>query len=148
MPLTLQKAAKPAVKEKAAAKKTDGTLEGYESIVDTLAQLETVITPEILAALKQQKRFQDELRAVADKESPADAKVVFAGTTHNFSLTEKGEQRTVVVQQARLALGDKLFNELARILLGDVDRYLSKAEQATCVTVSRSGPRKGQLVKK
>jgi hypothetical protein len=159
MPLKLQKAAKPqakvavsltVTKEKGAIQLSNqqGVLEGYESLVDQLAALESVVTPQVVAALKKQKRLQDELRAIADTQVPADARATISGSTHDFTVTERGEQRTVIVQQARLALGDKLFSELARILLGDVDKYLSKAQQASCVMVARTGPRKGTLVKK
>ena len=164
MPLTLQKAAKPkavtgtkktaisltVTKEKGAVSLTNqhGVLSGYESIVDQLAAIESVLTPEVLAALKKQVRLEAELRAVADKEAPADAKVVFTGTTHDFAVTEKGEQRKIAdIQECRKKLGDKLFFELARINLSDVDKYLSNNEKNFVVTL-RQGPRKGTLVKK
>lgn len=146
MPIT-KAAVKPIAKPaKAASQK--GVLSDYVTVVDRLAELEAIISPEVQKALKERKRLEDELRAVADAQVPADEKVVFAGTKANFSVSEKSEQRTVDVKQARLALGEKLFGELARLLLGDVDRYLSKSEQSTCVTAARTGSRKGQLVLK
>ena len=160
MPLTLQKQ-KPKAEKKTAVSLTvtkeqggitfsdqKGTLQGYESIVDQLAALGAIITPEVQAALKKQKRFQDELRAIADKEVPADAKATIVGTTHDFVVTERGEQRTVIVQEARKQLGEKLFLELAKVLLNDVDKYLTPAQQSACVVYGRTGPRKGQLLAK
>lgn len=161
MPVISKKLAeKPALKKttisatltkyKHAATLTDqkGVLEGYESLVDQLSALEAVITPEILTALRKQKRLEEELRAIADQEVPADARAVLTGTTHNFTVTERGEKREVIVGEARKQLGDKLFFEVARILLGDIDKYLSADQQSACVTVSRTGPRKGTLIQK
>jgi hypothetical protein len=125
-----------------------GVLEGYESLVDQLSALEAVITPEVLTALRKQKRLEEELRTIADKEVPADARAVLTGTLHDFTVSERAEKREVIVQQARLALGEKLFGEVARVLLGDLDKYLTKDQQGACVTVSRTGPRKGVLVAK
>jgi hypothetical protein len=161
MPLNLQKAAKPQAAKKTAISLTvtkakgvislsnqKGVLAGYESIVDQLAALGEIITPEVQAALKKQKRFQDELRAIADKETPADAKATITGTTHDFVVTERGEQRTVIVQEARKQLGEKLFIEVAKVLLNDIDKYLTPDQQKACVAFSRTGPRKGSLVAK
>jgi uncharacterized protein YuzE len=130
--------------------KTDekGAISGFETVVNRLAELESVLTPEIEKAIKEQSRLESELRAVADQQVAADAKVVFTGTSHDFVVSEKGEKREVVVQQARIALGEKLFNDVARILLSDVDKYLTADQQATCVVRSPSGPRKGQLIRR
>jgi hypothetical protein len=125
-----------------------GVLSGYETLVDELAALEQVITPEVQKALKHQKRLQEELRAVADKEVAADAKITFRGSTHNFTVTEKGEQRSITdIQECRKALGDKLFYQCVKVNLGDLDKYLTE-DQKGFIATTRTGPRKGQLVTK
>lgn len=147
MPIT-KAAVKLTAKPAAKAASKQGVLSGYESIVDQLAELEVIISPAVLTALKKQKRLEEELRAIADKEVAADAPATISGTTHDFTVTERGEQRAVDVKEVRKAMGDKLFFEVARVNLSDVDKYLSAAEQASCISVSRSGYRKGKLIKK
>jgi hypothetical protein len=162
MPLTMKKAAtKATTTSKAKVKKVapvekktvnvlaqKGTVSGYETIVDRLVDLEETITQEVLKAMKEQKRLEDELRAVADKEVPADAKATFIGTKYNFAVTERTEQRKVEdVREAYKQMGDKLFFDVAKVNLGDIDKYLTDAQKGF-ITTARTGPRKGGLVAK
>ena len=115
-------------------------------IVDRIVELKKIIDA-VSPASKEFAKLTTELRTQAMEQDPAE-KVVFEGSDHNIVFSEASKVRKLGdMKEVKKALGNEIFFEVAKVTLGDIDKYLTVEEVAELVTVE-SGPRKIDIVEK
>lgn len=139
-------AAKPAVKT-APAPVIKGAIPGYEVEVDRAAALITELAP-FKSKFKELADLEKKLRDAADAVTPADKEAAVLGTEGRyFKVTERAKARNITsMAEVRKLMGEKLFMECATVTLGDIDKYVPKADQPKIITETQTGSRKGSLV--
>lgn len=98
------------------------------------------------------KKLQDQLKPVNAKEAELvgqieahyaakgdDEEFVAEGSNGYIEFGKKGSERKITdMKHVRKVMGDKVFFELAKMNLGDVDKYLTQAERDKCIETSRT----------
>jgi len=115
-------------------------------IVDRIVELKKIIDA-VSPASKEFAKLTGELRAQAMEQNPKET-VVFEGSDYNVVFSEASTVRKLGdMKEVKKALGNEIFFEVAKVTLGDIDKYLTPNEVIPLVTVE-SGPRKIDIVEK
>jgi hypothetical protein len=100
----------------------------------------------VAAVAKYSKRAEEIKRALRDEaedKAAPDEVVSFEGTTGVLEFSEKPVERQILdLAAVKKAMGPKVFMEVAKVTLGDVDKYLTPEEVAALVASDRTGTRK------
>ena len=107
------------------------------------------IEKELRASKPLAKEYAEKLeivKAAAEvAAADADKAVAVRGVTHEVEFTAKNKSRSADVKKAKKLMGDKLFMEVAKIGLAEIDKYLTPAQIKDCVTEGRDGARSHTL---
>lgn len=97
-------------------------------------------------ALKKYKERYEKLRCELLEKIPDGMEaegIEFFGTKHMVEFTPCADKRAVAdMVKLRNALGEATFMAIAKVLLEDVDKYLSEIEQESIIVKSQTGARK------
>lgn len=116
--------------------------------------LEIVDIVEEMAELKPQcealKKYSDRYNALREKllemipEDYSDLDPIeFIGDKHKVEFSPRALQRQIAdLIKLRNMLGEQTFMAICRVLLADVDKYLSEAEKESIIVATHTGPRK------
>lgn len=117
-----------------------------EMTVDRVIELKHKLDA-VAAEQKEYDKLVKELRTEAMEVDP-DQVVSFEGTKGTVVFGEASRQRVLAdMAGVKKALGNELFMSIAKVTLGDLDKYLSTEESAPLVEQGR-GPRKIDIVEK
>lgn len=144
-----KKVSVPASKTKAAPKVIlepgQKAVTGFKDQVDRLATLHAQIG-DLAPVFKEIKKIEEKLRAVAGEAVANTEGAVVVGTKADFVVSACGTSRAINdMKGVRSAMGDKLFMEVAKVTLGDVDKYLTEDQKTKLVTETQEGSRSGKL---
>lgn len=134
-------AQKPDAALKVALEKDD-TL---QPTIDRWLEIEAVMQANNIAALaKEQDSLAKVLRAhIKDKEYPNQEPVNFESEKGLITFTPCSKSTEIIDRGAMIqTLGQPVFNDIAKVTLGDLTQYLSEKEIAGFIKVSDTGPRK------
>lgn len=138
MAVTVKKKPKSNITVKVKAKQAAKT--ASQIIVDRIVELKKRIDS-VAEDQKEFAKLTGELRAQAMEKDP-DQVVSFEGTEKTIVFGEAAVTRELVdVEGAKKKLGNDTFFEIAKITLGDLDKYLTPEELAPLVKKGR-GSRK------
>ena len=129
-------------KEKAKEKKSLKGSSEVAVVVERMAELSIEINK-----LKKLVDEYDKMKSSLVKRIPEDAEesepVVFEGINHVVEFSPRPMVRFVTdLSEVRDLLGDDVFMSLAKVNLGDLDKYLGPVELGSVVSESRSGSRR------
>ena len=141
-----------AVKMKQATKQKQKVTSLIEAQVDKLYGLDADISAlekKLSPLTKEFGTIRGELAVVVDADTKPEDRKVLTGTHADL---EFGVQPDVVVNinlaKVRELLGDKVFMQIAKVGVGDLEKYLTEAEVGQCVTRERKGTRKIKWIPK
>ena len=116
-------------------------------IVDRIVELKKVVDAMMKDEGKELAQLTAQLREQAMAQDP-DQVVSFSGTNSTVLFGEAARTRALVdLVGAKKALGNDTFFEVAKVNLGDLDKYLTAEEIAPLIENTR-GARKMDLVSK
>ena len=128
------------------AKKAKTAKSATAIIVDRIVELRKQIA-EVAPLQKELDNLTKDLRTQAMEQDP-DQVVSFEGTDHMVVFGEAAHTRSLTdVIGAKKALGNDTFFEIAKVTLGDLDKYLTAEELAPLIEEGR-GARKIDVVEK
>ena len=134
MAVNVKVKAKPAIKS------------ATEMTVDRIVELKKAIDA-VASLAKEYSKLTTQLREQAMQQDPSQV-VSFEGTTHTVVFSEASKVRKLGdMKEIKKALGNEVFFEVAKVTLGDMDKYLTPEEINNLVTVE-DGPRKIDVVEK
>ena len=114
--------------------------------VDRIVELNKMIAA-VAPAVKELDKLTKGLREQAMAKDP-DQVVTFEGTDSTVVFGEAAHTRLLVdLVGAKKALGNDVFFEVAKVTLGDLDKYLTPAELEPLIAETRGG-RKMDIVSK
>jgi hypothetical protein len=116
-------------------------------IVDRIVELKKQIDA-LAPVAKEYDALVKNLRGQAMEQDPKQV-VSFEGTDHTVVFSEAGKTRTIIdMKEVKKALGNEVFFEVAKVTLGDIDKYLSDDDKASLIKEEQDGPRKISFVEK
>jgi hypothetical protein len=128
------------VKTKAAPK--SATAQTVDRIIELKKQIDA-----LAPITKEFDKLTKGLREQAMEQDPTQP-VVFEGTDHAVVFSEASKVRKLGdMKLVKKALGNDTFFEVAKVTLGDCDKYLTPEELALLVTIE-NGPRKIDFIEK
>jgi len=91
---------------------------------------------------KEYKSILSDFRGLTEDSDPT-VPVTFVGTDHKLVLSECPLERTIVSNDKVIEiLGTKVFQEIAKVTLKDLEKYLVPEELAKVVSEDRTGTRR------
>jgi seryl-tRNA synthetase len=115
-----------------------------ERFIDLKVQLDSV-----KAAADEYEKLRKELSGVCDEIAPADEVVAFTVENGSVQFTAKNSERKISdMQKVFDLLGKDTFVKVCKITMTDLDKYLGKGEQDTCIVAGLTGARKVSVIAK
>lgn len=135
--------------KKSSSKKVPQAYGDLIMAVERIAEIDAMIANFGLNKLTEERgKLEEKLRA-SIVNAPADQSVTIEGMEHDVVFSEKFVQRKITdMAKVRKALGAETFMEVAKVTLGDLDKYLSEKEREPLLEVTRSGARRMKVVEK